>query len=110
MRTEHGLYTYLDDDAQRILQVDWTNQTFFERGGWDPSSWSNPWASGHTNGAPFDEDFFIIFNLVDLWPRSLSRPIARDGEVEWVGSGEPWPPTLHPRPLGGGWRLLLPRR
>ena len=30
VRTDTGLYTYVDQDSNRVLEVDWSNQTFFE--------------------------------------------------------------------------------
>ena len=75
-----GLYTYVDTDDNRILSVDFTQQSFWQRGGWHNSSYSNPW-KGRGNSAPFDQSFYLVLNVAvggvsDYFP---------DGE-----SGKPW--------------------
>jgi len=55
-----GLYTYLDKDSQAILKVKF-DKPFFDKGGWS-SNINNPWA-GRSNAAPFDQQFYIIFNV-----------------------------------------------
>ena len=56
-----GLYTYIDDDAHRLLEVDWSQQSFWDRGGWG-ARFSNPW-EGRGNGAPFDQHFYLQMNV-----------------------------------------------
>lgn len=55
---EEKLYTYIDSDDNRILEVDFT-QPFFEKGGF---SGFNPW-EGASTAAPFDQEFYLIFNV-----------------------------------------------
>jgi len=57
-----GLYTYIDTDDNRILTVDFTQQSFWQRGGWEGSTWSNPWR-GRNNSAPFDQSFYLVMNV-----------------------------------------------
>jgi len=57
--TEDGLYTYLDNDSNRILEVDFTDSSFFEKGGFEGF---NPW-EGQGNAAPFDQEFYLILNV-----------------------------------------------
>lgn len=58
---EKGLYTYFDDPSQKVLEVDFTQQSFWDRGTF-PASFHNPWV-GENNAAPFNREFFIIMNL-----------------------------------------------
>ena len=62
-----GLYTYLDNDSNRILQKNWTTggTLWNEFSYWQQSNYANPWQSGNgaTAGAPFDQEFYIIFNV-----------------------------------------------
>ena len=56
------LYTYVDSDSNRLLSVDFTAQSFWQRGGWHNSSWSNPWR-GRGHSAPFDQPFYLVLNV-----------------------------------------------
>lgn len=56
-----GIYTYLDNDSNRVLKVNFTEQGFFQRGQFPPS-FDNPWV-GEDNAAPFNREFYIILNL-----------------------------------------------
>jgi hypothetical protein len=85
--TETEIYTYIDDDSNKVLSVDVTDQSFWELGGWttddskrkakhakeakykrgkhvrsDMGEVNNPWR-GQGNNAPFDQNFYLIFNL-----------------------------------------------
>ncbi|KAL7558132.1 hypothetical protein ACA910_003343 [Epithemia clementina (nom. ined.)] len=78
VRTETGLYTYVNDDSNRVLEVDWSDGTsFFERGGWDANHWDNPW-EGRGPGAPFDQEFFLTINLAvggtSFFPEGYGKP------------------------------------
>jgi beta-glucanase (GH16 family) len=58
---EKGLYTYLDDPSNKVLEVDFTEKSFWDRGTF-PASFDNPW-KGESNAAPFNREFYLIFNL-----------------------------------------------
>jgi beta-glucanase (GH16 family) len=58
---QNGLYTYLDNESNKVLQVDFTKQSFWERGQF-PSSFDNPWL-GQPNAAPFNQEFYLVLNL-----------------------------------------------
>jgi beta-glucanase (GH16 family) len=73
------LYTYLDDPSNKMLQVDFTKQSFYQRGRF-PATFDNPWV-GEDNSAPFNREFYIIFNLAV----GGTNPYFPDG----VG-GKPW--------------------
>lgn len=59
--SENEMYTYIDNDSNRVLQVPIT-QSFWELGGWNETTLDNPWR-GQPNNAPFDQDFYLVFNL-----------------------------------------------
>lgn len=60
--TENYMYTYIDNDSQRVLNVT-IDKSFWERGGWNKNNRiNNPWV-GQPNNAPFDQRFYLIFNL-----------------------------------------------
>ena len=58
---ENRLYTYLDTPSNVALDVDFTTQSFWERGGY-PSSMANPWIN-EPNSAPFNREFHLIMNV-----------------------------------------------
>ena len=55
------LYTYFDSDDNRVLEVDFTNQSMWDLGEF-PSYFANPWV-GEENNAPFNREFYLIFNV-----------------------------------------------
>jgi beta-glucanase (GH16 family) len=59
--SNNTIYTYLDQPSNVVLTVDMTQQSFWEKGGWQ-SKFNNPW-TGRGNDAPFDQKFYIIFNV-----------------------------------------------
>lgn len=58
----NGLYTYVDDDANRVLQVSFADEGFWQRGEFTNTKFTNPWA-GRPNAAPFDQKFYLIMNV-----------------------------------------------
>ncbi len=74
-----GLYTYFDTPDKKILQVDFTEKSFWARGNFPPS-FDNPWV-GEENAAPFNREFYLILNLAC----GGTNPYFPDG----VG-GKPW--------------------
>lgn len=58
---ESGLYTYIDSQTNVVLRVDFTQQSFWQKGNF-PSSYANPWVN-EPNAAPFNREFYLIFNL-----------------------------------------------
>jgi hypothetical protein len=59
---QNELYTYLDTDDNRILEVKF-NEDFWTRGKFDAyPGVNNPW-KGRPKHAPFDQPFYIIFNV-----------------------------------------------
>jgi beta-glucanase (GH16 family) len=60
--TENEIYTYLDDDSNRVLNMT-MDKSFWQLGGWDKkTTLDNPWR-GQPNVAPFDQKFYLIFNV-----------------------------------------------
>ena len=57
----NAISTYLDNETNVILNVT-IDQSFWNRGGWNSSGLDNPWRDGGLN-APFDQEFYLIFNL-----------------------------------------------
>jgi len=60
--SQKELTFYVDTASNVILNVP-INQSFWELGGWSKNpTLNNPWVGGQID-APFDQEFFIIFNL-----------------------------------------------
>ncbi len=55
------LYTYLDTDSNKVLQVDHSSQSYWDKAG--ISDRSNPWQYSKNKHAPFDRPYYIILNL-----------------------------------------------
>lgn len=77
----NGLYTYLDDPNNKVLSVDFTEKSFWERGNFPPT-FDNPWV-GESHAAPFNREFYLIINL------------AVGGTADYFpeGNGKPWSNT-----------------
>jgi beta-glucanase (GH16 family) len=63
-----GLYTYIDNDANKVLKVNWTVPTssgnyFYDKANFGSLHASNPWQYGSHRGAPFDQEFYIILDV-----------------------------------------------
>lgn len=77
-----GLYTYIDDDKNKIMTVNWTSTTFYERGNFAKVGAHNPWL-GSSQGAPFDQEFYLILNVAvgsagGYFPPGPERPWRND--------------------------------
>ena len=106
VRHDNGLYTYVDDDSNRNLEVDWSSQSFYERGDWNPNNKGekNIWTKTGSalKGKPFvDEEFYIIINLavggVNYFPEGFgNKPWENEGgnaaEQFWSAKDQ-WYPT-----------------
>jgi len=57
---ENQLYTYLDTPDNKVLEVDFTQESFWQRGGFTLKD--NPWV-GESNAAPFNREFYLVLNL-----------------------------------------------
>jgi hypothetical protein len=55
------LYTYVDNDSQRVLFVNHTSTSYWERSG--INNRQNPWQYSPNKNAPFDTEFYLILNL-----------------------------------------------
>ena len=88
------------------MEVTWSNEEFFKRGGWDPAATDNPWEGG-TNGAPFDQRFRIIINLAvggnSFFPDGdygdYRKPWDNDSDqmtAEFWNAKDEWYPTWQP--------------
>jgi hypothetical protein len=55
------LYTYIDNDSKRVLQLNQSDKTYWEKSG--ITNRENPWQYSPNKCAPFDSDFYIIINL-----------------------------------------------
>jgi len=58
--SEDRLYTYIDTEDNIVLDVDMSDESFFEKGGW--TNQDNPW-KGQGKNAPFDQKYYFIFNV-----------------------------------------------
>lgn len=96
---ESGLYTYIDDDSQKVLSVDFTKQSFFERGQFGEGTF-NPW-QGEPNAAPFNREFHIILNLAvggtnSYFPDGFGKPWSNTDSHsvnQFYNSKDQWYPT-----------------
>ena len=62
------LYTYVDNRLQQVLYVDFTKQTFWQRGKFEGqfengTLLTNPWYVSSNTNAPFDQKFYLILNV-----------------------------------------------
>jgi len=57
--TEDRLFTYIDDESNIVLDVNMSDASFWEKGGF---TGDNPWKNQGKN-APFDKEFYLIFNV-----------------------------------------------
>lgn len=55
------LYTYVDNDTNRVLVVDHSSTSYWERSG--ITNRENPWQYSKNKNAPFDTEFYLILNL-----------------------------------------------
>ena len=55
------IYTYVDNDSNRVLSVDHSQQSYWQRSG--INNRANPWQYSKNNAAPFDRPFYLILNL-----------------------------------------------
>jgi beta-glucanase (GH16 family) len=58
--TPSRITTYVD--GQILLDVDTQTESFWNRGGWNGTSYDNPWY-GRPNNAPFDQPFYLVMNV-----------------------------------------------
>lgn len=99
-----GLYTYVDDDSNKVLQVNWTvpttsNNYFYDLGQFNKLNSHNPWAYA-SKGAPFDQEFYLILNVavggaIDYFYQDAQRPWKNDAHAMkqfWQARNQ-WLPT-----------------
>lgn len=55
------LYTYIDDDSKRVLQVNHSDISYWQKSG--ITGRDNPWQYSPNKCAPFDAEFYLIINL-----------------------------------------------
>lgn len=58
---EKQFYTYIDDDSNRVLQVNTSDISYWQRSG--ITDRENPWQYSPNKCAPFDVEFYLIINL-----------------------------------------------
>jgi len=86
-----GIYTYVDSPSNRVLSANWSSTDLYSQGGFQQNvNASNPWVGG-TQAAPFDEEFYLIFDVAvggalpgqrggaDYFPVGPDRPWNDDG-------------------------------
>jgi len=81
--TEERLYTYIDTPDNIVLDLDLTQEGFYERGNF-ADSYENPWQYSDSLAAPFDREFYLVINLAV----GGTAGYFRDGV-----SGKPWSDT-----------------
>jgi beta-glucanase (GH16 family) len=94
------IYTYLDNDTNRVLFVNHSQMSYWERG--EFKGRSNPWQYSPNKNAPFDSEFYLILNVAvggtigyfadgvanKPWKDSSSRASAEflDNKGQWINS------------------------
>ena len=105
---EEGLYTYVNDEENRVLEVDFREQSMWERGGWTDSPYDNVW-EGRGNGAPFDQHYYLILNLAvggttGFFEDGGNKPWSNDSPnspKEFWEARDSWLPTWDYSAVGG---------
>lgn len=95
-----GLKIYLDNETTTIMEVKF-DQSFYQRGNFASQGMRNPWA-GRDNSAPFDQEFYLIFNVAvggtnGFFPDGYGKPWANgDGDAaatKFWKARDQWYPT-----------------
>lgn len=97
--TNQSIITYVDEESNVVLKVP-INESFWSKGGWE-STYNNPWV-GRPDNAPFDQQFYVIFNLAvggtnGYFPDGMGgKPWSDESQNAanefWSGQGQ-WMPT-----------------
>lgn len=107
-----GLYTYVDTDSNKVLKVNWTQPTpsgnyLYDQANFASLQASNPWQHSSSQGAPFDQEFYIILDVAvggsspgvlgsaSYFPDDSTRPWRNDQFAMrdfWNNRGQ-WAPT-----------------
>jgi beta-glucanase (GH16 family) len=107
-----GLYTYVDNDSNKVLKVNWTVPTssgnyFYDQANFASLRADNPWQYGSHRGAPFDQEFYLILDVAvggaspgvlgsaSYFPEDSTRPWRNDQYAMrdfWNNRGS-WLPT-----------------
>jgi len=58
---ENQLYTYVDSESTKVLEVDFTKESLWKKGKF-PSNFENIY-QGRNNSAPFDAEFYLMLNV-----------------------------------------------
>lgn len=64
-------WTFVDRRVQRVINLDFRKQSFFDRGhfprtfrnGTDEQLTPDPWVNSNNNVAPFDQDFYLLLTV-----------------------------------------------
>ncbi len=103
--TDKGLYTYIDDDSNRLLEVSFAEEDFFSRAQKAGMQFDyNPWNSGgsQTKAAPFDRKFYLILNVAvggtsgffpDSTPGKPWKDKSPQAAKEFWSAKSAWEPT-----------------
>jgi len=86
-----GMKVYLDNETTVLMDIKF-DQSFYSRGKFASQGLSNPW-NGRSNSAPFDQEFYLIFNVAvggtnGFFPDGYGKPWNNgDG---WAGAAKFW--------------------
>jgi len=98
---EHKLYTYIDDDSNRLVEVNFDDKSMWELGQFDELNFENPWAN-RGNSAPFDQNFFLVMNVAvggtnDYWKDGMMnkpwKSTDADAALKFWNARADWLPT-----------------
>lgn len=60
-----GIYTYIDSDSNRVLQVSFQQSLWSSNPQWSADGYTNPYTAGNgaTSASPFDQPFYIVMSV-----------------------------------------------
>eukprot|EP00164_Ancoracysta_twista_P006269 GFYU01008709.1.p1 GENE.GFYU01008709.1~~GFYU01008709.1.p1 ORF type:complete len:388 (-),score=122.60 GFYU01008709.1:71-1234(-) len=98
--TKDRIFTYLDTEDNIVMDVPITD-SFWNKGDFASQTSDNPWA-GRPNNAPFDQEFYLVFNVAvgglnSYWPdgqggKPWSNTGANQVNAFWAAKDQ-WYPT-----------------
>lgn len=99
--TDSKIQTYIDDPSNIVLDVEYGDQGFWDKGGFaGEGRTANPWV-GEPNAAPFNRNFYLILNVAvggtnGFFPDNECGKTWTSVNDFWNQYGEWWPTWEYP--------------